>query len=157
MAPVLLISALAGQLIRPNTIPNPQIKRTQYISETQETYILKGLITFYWTMGGMYHDGSVVEGYGNSCYGVHNYSDIVGPLTITVRDGNGHIIAIGKTSLGVHPDQHDIIRCLFAFKVEVPKTQFYTIEIGNGQRGSLNFSLEDLIQNSWIVQIKINN
>ena len=156
MAPVLLISALASQLIRSNTIPIRHIERPQYISQTKETYTLKGLITFYWTMGGMYHDGPVVDGYGNSCYGVHNYSDIVGPLTITVRDGNGNIIAIGKSSLGVHPDQHDISRCIFAFKVEVPQTQFYTIQLGNGQRGSLNFSLQDLIENDWIVQIKIN-
>jgi hypothetical protein len=44
------------------------------------------------------------------------------------------------------------ITCSFPFEVEgIPKSDFYTVQVGSGDRGSLTFKFDQLEQQDWKV------
>lgn len=91
----------------------------------------------------------------NNCYGTGGFNDIRGGMPVTIRDEKSLIIAMGATSEGTHSaGKNSDVQCVFEFKIErVPKTNFYTIEIG--RRGQLNYSFEDMSTRNWEVSLRL--
>ncbi|WP_068819963.1 hypothetical protein [Phormidesmis priestleyi] len=99
---------------------------------------------------------SDLGGTTSNCYGSGGYSDVEGGMPVTVRDGQGKIIATAKVSDGVHPadEKYANVVCEFAFQVDnVPKTDFYAIEVGH--RGTLNYSFAEIQQKGWTVSLSL--
>lgn len=92
---------------------------------------------------------------GSICYGTGGYEDIQGGMPVTIKDGQGKILALGKTSYGKRPKaQYSQVLCVFDFQVnDVPKADFYSIEVGH--RGQLNYSYEELKKQGWKVSFSI--
>lgn len=98
---------------------------------------------------------SKIVGTDSNCYGTGGYEDIQGAMPVTIKDGQGKILALGKTSDGKRPKgQYSIVTCNFNFQVNnVPKSDFYSIEVG--RRGQLNYSYEELKNKNWKVSFSI--
>lgn len=90
--------------------------------------------------------------YEGTCTGSGGYRDISFNMPVTVRDGAGKILAIGRTGSGTLKNS---VSCVFNLKVEnVPKADFYTIEIG--RRGGINYSFEDMQRQNWQVSLSLS-
>lgn len=92
---------------------------------------------------------SKIRGTDDYCYGSGGYSDIKGAMPVTIRDGKGNILATGNTESGKRPSgKYSNVICKFSFKVnDVPKTDFYSVEIG--RRGQINYSYEEMQEKKW--------
>lgn len=99
---------------------------------------------------------SQIGGTDSNCYGTGGFEDIEGGMSVTIKDGKGTIIALGKTSYGKRPKgQYSSVRCIFYFQVNnVPKADFYSIEVG--RRGQLNYSYEELKNKNWKVSFSLS-
>ena len=100
-------------------------------------------------------DSDIARGNGFSCYGTGGYSDISGNMQVTVRDGNGNILAVGHTEPGKRPvGKYSEVTCIFSFKIDkVPRSDFYSIQIG--RRGELNYSFEEMQKLNWVVHFHL--
>lgn len=86
------------------------------------------------------------------CDGTRGYSDIGTNMPVTIRDGEGVILATGETGLG---KKDSIITCIFEFEVsEIPKVDFYSIKVGH--RGELNYSFQELKDKEWTVSLSLD-
>jgi hypothetical protein len=91
---------------------------------------------------------------GDTCGGNGGYADIQEGMTVTIKDGQGKILALGKTTAGTYPPHESGFKCNFPFQVHnVPKADFYSIEVGH--RGQLNFSYEELKSKNWQVSFTV--
>ncbi len=91
---------------------------------------------------------------GSPCYGTGGYSDLGVGAPVTVRNGDGQIIATGSleegTSGGLEITDRKVPSCTMPLRVDdVPEVDFYQIEIGN--RGALSYSKTDLENRGWVV------
>jgi hypothetical protein len=136
-------------------------------SQSTNSYTINGILAL-----GPY------DGTPNNCYGQGGYSDIKGETSVTIKDGTGKIIAVGKTSLGymIMKDSYGVgktiaIRddvmnypskdygltdfravCNFEFTVNnIPKSDFYVISVGN--RGDMNYSFDEMQKENWVVSL----
>ena len=90
-----------------------------------------------------------IIGTGDHCFGTGGYDDFGPGMNVTVRDGNGSIIASGDTvSSDAFPDNYS---CTVEFAVEVDDVEFYAIEVGH--RGELSYSKEELEEQGWNVSL----
>ena len=98
---------------------------------------------------------SKIAGTDNNCYGTGGFEDIEESMPVTIKDGQGKILALGKTSYGKRPKgQYSEVTCTFYFQVNnVPKSDFYSIEVG--RRGQLNYSYEELKSKNWKVSFSL--
>jgi hypothetical protein len=94
--------------------------------------------------------------YGNdNCYGSGGFDDIKSGMQVTVRDGEGRILATSQVGSGkrVSPSE---CRFEFAF-VAIPKSKFYAIGMATSdKRGLLNYSFEDLQNKDWTISLVIS-
>ncbi|WP_371417598.1 hypothetical protein, partial [Anabaena sp. UHCC 0187] len=99
---------------------------------------------------------SNIGGTDSNCYGTEGFKDIEGGMPVTVKDGQGKIISLGKTSYGKRPKgEYSSVRCIFYFQVNnVPIVNFYSIEVG--RRGQLNYSYEELKNKNWKVSFSLS-
>ncbi|MDB9496814.1 hypothetical protein PN441_07410 [Spirulina major CS-329] len=94
---------------------------------------------------------SDIEGSDDYCYGSGGYGDIEANMPVTIRDGQGNILATGNTGAG---SKKSLVECVFDFEVtNIPKTEFYAIEVG--RRGELNYSFDELNEQDWKVSLSI--
>ncbi|MEY3305726.1 MAG: PASTA domain-containing protein [Pseudanabaena sp.] len=86
------------------------------------------------------------------CYGSGGYKDIQGGMTVKIQDGSQNILALGATELGYF-DGSTVV-CSFKFQVNnVPKSNFYTISVGN--RRGVNYSFDDMKNMGWKVTLSL--
>lgn len=89
---------------------------------------------------------------GIGCFGQRGYDDIAVGMQLTIKDETGKIIGVSElkpdTTLGTGSD-----RCKFIFIVDVPESEFYTIE--SGRRGGLTYSHADLEERDWVVELSL--
>lgn len=105
-------------------------------------YTIKGSLTLV---------DSDIEGSDEYCYGGGGYSDIEANMSVTIRDGQGNILATGNTGSG---QKESLVQCVFSFEIpDIPKSDFYAIEVG--RRGELNYSFEELNAKEWTVGLSI--
>ncbi len=89
-----------------------------------------------------------IDGEDDNCYGTGIFGDITGSMPVIVRDDRGRIIATGITENGKRPMDHPAVTCIFSFRVkDIPESNFYNIGIGD--RGSVVFSRQELIEQNW--------
>lgn len=86
--------------------------------------------------------------------GVMNDSGIGVGDPIKVLDGSGAIVGLGSLTSSaavprdaVEPGQIAIYDCVYAGKVKVKKTDFYTIEIAG--RSGVSYSYAELVKSKW--------
>ncbi|MEA5421492.1 hypothetical protein VB712_19900 [Spirulina sp. CCNP1310] len=108
----------------------------------QPKYTIKGSVTLI---------DSDIEGTDDHCYGTGGFGDIRTNMPVTIRDGEGTILATGETGSG---KKESIVTCIFEFEVsEIPKVDFYSIEVG--RRGQLNYSFQELEEKDWTVGLSL--
>jgi len=108
----------------------------------QSKYTIKGSITLI---------DSDLGGTDDTCYGTGGFGDIRANMPVTVRDGEGAILATGETGSGRTDSS---VTCVFEFEIsEIPKVDFYSIEVG--RRGQLNYSFQELEEKEWTVGLSI--
>lgn len=100
---------------------------------------------------------SNLGGTDSNCYGTGGYSDIQAGMPVTIRDGQGKILATGSTGSGSHPNDetYGSVQCVFNFQLEnIPKADFYSIEVGH--RGQLNYSFTEMEKRGWQVSLSLS-
>lgn len=99
---------------------------------------------------------SELAGNPGYCYGQNDFKDIEGNIKITIRNGTGDIIGLGKTETGISstPGVLNVV-CFFKFSVKnIPRSDFYSIEIA--RRKGVNFSFDELQEMGWNTVLQIN-
>ena len=105
-----------------------------------------------YTITGTFTLASGVEGSSTDCHGTGGYDDIRANLAVIVRSGDGEIIATGSLGKGVFPPGAGHT-CAFPMTIAVPKSDFYSIEVGH--RGELTYSFDDMVARGWTVALTI--
>lgn len=89
---------------------------------------------------------------GSTCEGTGGYSDIGLGTNVTLKDGDGKLLATGSLGLG----KGGSTRCTFTFTLSgVPETPFYTVEVG--RRGALSYSLADMKSFDWTLGLTLGD
>lgn len=89
--------------------------------------------------------------FGRGCSGDDGFDDLREGADVRVYDGARNLIANGRLDAGEATGTHI---CRFPFTVEdVPEVDFYEIEIAN--RAGPSWSLEDMEENEWQVELTI--
>lgn len=93
---------------------------------------------------------------GGDCYdGLTGFSDISSGAQVRVSDGTGELLGTG--SLSVENDSDYISLCLYEAQVfDIPDDRdFYSVELGNRNRGELSYSKADMIEQDWTVSLSL--
>lgn len=138
----------SGQVLSQEPAAETSLKKGELVRlvvAKSPIYSLKGTITLI---------DSDIEGV-NYCYGTGGYSDIKGGMAVTVMNEKGEILATGSVENGKRPPgQFSEVSCVLEFQLEeIPKSNFYSIEIG--RRGKLNYSFEEIQKNNWELELSI--
>jgi hypothetical protein len=111
--------------------------------------------------GGTYYKGqdfdSVALVDGGPCFADDGYSDISENSQVTVTDGAGEVVGVGRLSPGVQTGSSgfsygDFLGsgyrppiCAFSFEFTVPGgSEFYNLSVGNSNRGDITYTAEEL-------------
>jgi hypothetical protein len=91
----------------------------------------------------------------------NGYDDIEVGAAVTVWNEKDTVIATSRLdaptfeALGTSDFDRDYGTCTFPFTVEVPKAEFYAIEISH--RGKLTFSYQELVSKNWRVETSLGS
>lgn len=94
---------------------------------------------------------------GGECRARDGYEDIAEGGQVTIKDAKGEIVAIGQLSGGIQTGSEDYVArdavmydlpiCAFSFSIEVPTgLGFYSISVGNVNRGEITYEESELSQ-----------
>jgi hypothetical protein len=150
------VSSASSPIPTPSSATNNTTPSSQAIVPSPDTS-LPDSPRNYSVRGSLNLIDSRIGGTPNNCYGTGGYDDIQAGMSVTVRDGNGNILATGKTGSGFQPgnSEYSIVQCIFEFQIDnVPKSDFYSIEVQH--RGELNFSFEELQKKNWEVSFSLS-
>lgn len=90
----------------------------------------------------------------NGCTGDGGYADIASGMGLTLKDGEGTILATSRLERGETSD--DRKECHFAFTFEdVPDADFYVVE--SSGRGEQTYSRAELKAADWTINLEIGN
>jgi hypothetical protein len=93
----------------------------------------------------LYRDGFITRADGRGCEGTSGYDDIDEGTQVTISDGRGKTIGIGRSESS---------SCMFEFSVpDVPNADFYKVEVAH--RGELSYSKEELASKGWRVEVAL--
>jgi hypothetical protein len=94
---------------------------------------------------------------GAECDGENGFSDIQSGGTVTVKNGNGDVIAVGSLGSGVPASLLGITStCDFPISVsEVPEVNFYQIYIGN--RSPSDYTLKQMKSMGWNLSLSLGS
>ena len=88
------------------------------------------------------------------CSGTGGYDDIEYGLSVTVRDGSGHVLGTGRLGEGKLVGSYLPKSCIFEFSVGgLPEVKFYAVEVG--RRGELIYSFEEMRATNWRVAFSL--
>lgn len=118
-----------------------------------------------------------IDGDWETCSGTGGYSDFGAGMNVTIRDGDGSIIATSSTrhlTTGDEADEdvededrtalHDAARwakvsegltCVVWFDTEVDDAEFYAVQVG--RRGELTYSADELAEDGWNVEMTLGD
>ena len=89
---------------------------------------------------------------GSGCEGGGGYNDIRPGAGITLKDGDGKVLATSSLGAGSGTNTS----CDFTFSLtNVPEVPFYTIEISH--RGALSYSLSDMKAQVWDLALSLGS
>lgn len=87
------------------------------------------------------------------CAGTGGYSDMTAGTAITMKNGDGQVIATGVLPGGV---ADDATTCTFTASVKnVPRADFYAVSVGG--RGEVTSSRSDLEKNAWSFDLTLGS
>jgi len=90
---------------------------------------------------------------GGSCFTEKSFSDIREGQTVSVRDANDTIVAIGYIGVG-QARKDSLWNCAFNFTVpNIPESPFYTVTIAT--RKPIVVSLDELRKDNWILKLTV--
>jgi len=99
-----------------------------------------------------FYYSSSVETNGSSCYTTGGYSDVNSGTNVTVKSGEGKLLGITDLSSGVTAGSYS---CTFSFIMEVPNSEFYSIDIGN--RDEVSYSKDELEAKGWSLDLTLGD
>jgi hypothetical protein len=143
------VGALGTQANRPASVASTASPEATASTAPQDpgVYLVKGKLQLV---------DSDIGGTASDCYGNGGYDDIEAGMPVTIRDGQGTILATGQVGTGTQPSdsQYSSVMCVFDFQVDnVPKADFYAIEVG--RRGQLNYSFAEMKEKDWTVSLSL--
>ena len=90
---------------------------------------------------------------GASCTGTGGYSDIAPGTQIVIEDDSGKTLATSSFGPGTYDGQ----ACVFDFTFDnVTKSAFYRVH-QNGNRGVLQYSYQNMVDNDWSVHLTLGS
>ena len=98
----------------------------------------------------LFNSGFITRADGQGCEGTSGYNDIDEGTQVTVTDGDGKTLGVGKLGIGKSENGS----CIFDFSVpNVPEAGFYKIEVAH--RGELSYSKQELASKDWRVEVAL--
>ncbi len=85
------------------------------------------------------------------CTGIGGRDDIAGGAQVTVKDGDGIVVA--TTHLAAGQFQSSPKACMFDFEASVPLTESYSVEVSH--LGGLAYSRAELESAGWHVEVAL--
>lgn len=96
---------------------------------------------------------------GDTCSGAGGYDDIEEGAQVTVKDGDGDLLATADLGPGEVTDEDNstdsFTQCDLPFTVDVPASDFYVIEVSH--RGEISYSREELEKKNWKVELSLGS
>ena len=94
------------------------------------------------------------DGAGEPCSPGGGYDDISSGGQVTVRDESGATLATGSLSSGRRVRD----ACEFSFSdSDVRNAKFYEVGMGDDSRGGLQYSADEMHENSWTVALSLGS
>jgi hypothetical protein len=115
-------------------------------STTQQRHVITGTFLLSGTEG---EDFFADDG---GCQGTSGYDDVERGLQVTISDQSGTVIGTGALDSG----QVLEAGCVFRFEVNnIPVANFYKVAVG--RRGEISYSLDQMKQMSWSVELSLGD
>lgn len=89
------------------------------------------------------------------CEGAEGYSDLGPETPVTIRDGSGEVLGVGKLGDG-KPSSNGVqaAYCDWTARVDVPAGEdFYAVEVAD--RGEMTVSADELAADGWTVSMSL--
>lgn len=149
------ITEKVAENVQPGQVLNQEPQAEASINKGSKIRLTIAKSPIYQIKGNISLIDSDISGSDEDCYGTGGYGDIKGGMSVTIQDGKGNILAIGRTGNGTHPSsEYSSVQCVFDFQVDdVPKSDFYSIQVG--RRGQLNYSYEEMKSKNWEVSLSL--
>ena len=113
---------------------------------TQERHVITGTFLLSGTEGEDFFSD------GGGCQGTSGYDDVEPGLQVTISDQSGTVIGTGALDSG----QVLEAGCVFRFEVNnIPVASFYKVAVG--RRGEISYSLDQMKQASWSVELSLGD
>jgi hypothetical protein len=113
---------------------------------TQEPHVITGTFALSGTQD---EDYTTTDG---GCAGMNGYDDVQAGLQVTVSDQSGTVIGNGALDSGEAQEGG----CVFRFEVNnIPVASFYKVAVG--RRGEISYSLDQMKQASWSVDLSLGD
>lgn len=132
---------------------SPSAQSTPAASSTLATHNLAVTLT-------LTDDVNGVGGEKDACYGVGAFSDIQPGVQVTVKDGQGSILAFAdfvesrgaSAFASMFGDAAPLTACIFTTTVRnVPDVPIYSVTVGS--RDAVNHTREELLAANWSLQL----
>lgn len=112
---------------------------------TQEQHVVTGTFLLSGT------EGEDFFADGGGCQGTSGYDDVEPGLQVTISDQSGTVIGNGALDSGEVQEAG----CVFRFQVNIPVASFYKVAVG--RRGEISYSLDQMKQASWSVELSLGD
>lgn len=109
----------------------------------EESFTIEGTFTL--------TDFARIQVTDDGCSGTGGYDDVQSGMRVLVTDQSGEAVGTGSTQAMTEGNTVSI--CRLTFSVEVPRSDFYTIAVGN--RGELTYSFDELESADWGVAFEL--
>lgn len=149
----LAVQACSGGGI--GTTETPIAETTSTTADAETTTTVEALPTV--TGRVVLEPGTFIGGVSDpTCWGRDHFEDIGHFTDVTVRNGEGDIIGLGKLDVGKHFKNvvtDEVLGCALTFEVDLSDSaSFYTFEIA--ERSGRSFSHEELAEGDWEVELR---
>ena len=73
-----------------------------------------------------------------------------------MENAKGEVVALGKVVSGSTATIGGQLQCVMEFSVnDIPESNFYSVVIGNNQRGKQTYSKDDLASKKWSITLSL--
>lgn len=90
---------------------------------------------------------------GGPCTGTGGYNDLRQGATVTISDGAGNVLGLGRLSSGMGMTS---VVCRFTFTVEeLPRSDFYQVDVAG--RDAPSYTFEEMQAANWTISLSIGD
>lgn len=84
------------------------------------------------------------------------YKDLGIGSQVKMENAKGEVVALGKVVSGSTATIGGQLQCVMEFSVnDIPESNFYSVVIGNNQRGKQTYSKDDLASKKWSITLSL--